>query len=787
MGKTAKSKASSVLNILGMTIAFTAFYVIMTQVMFDLRYNSCIENADEKYMIAVSWEGDEWVGYVPTGLTSRAINEIPGAEIGFFNRDPSTTIAYSGADIDSREYKLNVHEFSKTAAALMNVKMITGSFPENNDGAIISEKAAETMGVNIGDNIFIQNKGTQKRDPYTVNGIYKVYAKNSDLADCNIILNAEKQIMNTADNNFNYSAVVRFAHSDDQYKFNELFAQYYREFIEDLVAQYNKANENTLDENFIQQQLRTSKLIPLTDTHFTPTKYSKKKETTYANVLTMIGIALLIIGIAFINFVNFFIALIPEKMRAVNIRKVFGASRGILIWQFVKEALIYVGIAIVLACLLLLVITRTTINSLVESGVDLSDNYHAMLCLVGVSIVLAVIAALFPALKVTKVNAAIGVKSGYSRSAAGRLLRKTLIATQLSCATAMMVISSVFFLQYKHMTNVELGINKDNLYATEIPYWQADIKSTIERIAGVKAVTASACLMTGNSNSNQHLSSEGLSVDLRLRYVLPNYLKVMEIPMIYGKEFKEDVPPEKGEIILEATATDIASIDKLEKLLEVYSDFSFTGLCQNTNLKPIDELPSNEISAYSNMGYDYKNYTILIFRIEEGVDNSDVIRQVAKALCEYYHLENTPNVWTVDNELEHRYKRFKTNSLIIGLFSLVAIVIALMGVFGIVLFETEHRRHETAVRKVLGANGNDIVKLFCKQYLGIVLAACAIATPIAIVVCQRYLEQFSSKIDLSWWIFAASYLIIVLLTLGIVALQTAKASRENPVNNLKSE
>ena len=781
-----KSKASSVLNVLGMTIAFAAFYVIMSQVMFDLRYNSCIDNASDKYIVTVSW-GEDWVESVPTGITARAINEIPGAEVGFLDLNRRNIFAHSSADADSREFKLNVHEFSKSAADIMDVKMITGVFPENSDGAIVSEKAAETMSVNIGDVIYIPTRNTQKREAFTVSGIYKNYPQNSDLANCDIIVNAEKQIMNTADNSFNYSAVVRFAHKDDQHKFNELFAKYYREFVEELVVKYNKEHEENLDESFVEKQSKTSKLVALTNIHFAQTKYSSKEKASYVSVLTMMAIALLIIGIAFINFVNFFVALIPEKMRSVNIRKVFGASRSILIWQFIKEALVYVGIAVALACLMVLVVKRTAINNLVEGGVGLSDNYQALICLVGVSVVLAVMSALFPALKVTKVNAAIGVKSGYSRSGSGRLLRKTLITLQLCCAAAMMTITAVFYLQYKHMTNVELGINKENLYATEIPYWQADVKSTIEGIAGVKAVTASASLITGETNSRQNLSSEELSVDLLLRYVLPNYLKVMEVPMIYGENFSEDATSESEELILDAEATDITTMDGLEKLLEENSDYILLGLCQNTNLKPIDELPSNSISAYCNMGYDYEYYATLIFRTEAGADQAEVIRQVTEAVREYYHMENTPNAWTVDKEIEHRYKKFKTNSFIVGLFSLIAIVIALMGVFGIVLFETEHRRHETAVRKVLGANGNDIIRLFCKQYLGTALAACVIATPIVIVVCRRYLEQFSSKIDLSWWIFAAAYIIIVLLTLGIVAIQTIKASKENPVNNLKSE
>ena len=134
-----------------------------------------------------------------------------------------------------------------------------------------------------------------------------------------------------------------------------------------------------------------------------------------------------------------------------------------------------------------------------------------------------------------------------------------------------------------------------------------------------------------------------------------------------------------------------------------------------------------------------------------------------------------------------RYARFKRQSLIFALFSIIAIIIALMGVFGIVLFETEHRRHETAVRKVLGAESNDIVGLFCRQYVLTVAASCIIATPVAMLVTRRWLQQFTTQVQVSPLIYIASFAIVAVLTLGIIAVRIAIASKENPVNNLKSE
>ena len=177
----------------------------------------------------------------------------------------------------------------------------------------------------------------------------------------------------------------------------------------------------------------------------------------------------------------------------------------------------------------------------------------------------------------------------------------------------------------------------------------------------------------------------------------------------------------------------------------------------------------------------------MIVRSEPNVDPKAFIAQLKKTIVEEYQLDEETDAWTVDTEMEKRYARFMRQSQIFGLFSLVAIIIALMGVFGIVLFETEHRRHETAVRKVLGAEDNDIVGLFCKQYILTVVIACVIATPIAMTVTRQWLEQFTTKVEVSSWIYIAAYAVVAVLTLGIIIVRTISAAKENPVNNLKSE
>ena len=777
-----KTKASSILNVLGMTIAFTAFYVIMSQVMYDVTYNRSIKDADKKYMICTLFQ-DGWTSRSPIQASIKTADAVPGAKVGCFNLLEQGNKVYGGND-GTELYHFSHHYFTRQAAEILGYEFIAGRYPEVDGDVAISDKVAETMSVAPGELIYVYDDYEQRKVALTITGVFRSYPANSDLEECDILINEEEEIHSTTDNNFNYNSVVSLAIADDAEKFLDILRKNVYESLKSRVAEYNKQFGTNYGEDFIQEHMQEFKLVPLTDLHFSDVRDDVKTRASRSTVLEMIGIALLIVIIAFINFVNFFEALVPEKMRSVNIRKVFGASRASLIWEFVKEALVYVGAAIILACIVILAISKSSINELTDGSIGFDENLLTFGVLIFVSVVFAALSALFPALYVTRIDAVMGVKSGFSRSRAGMVLRKVLITLQLSAAVAMMIISAVFFMQYRHMTSQQLGFDKEGLYVAGIPFYKSEIKSRMESMSGVKAVTASSSQVTGNAGMTHAVAQDGISLTLKVRKVLPNYLDVVGIPFIAGEGFTDS---NVGALIVDVAMKDFGDEQKLQKLISTTNDYKLAGFSANTNSKPATDKTENGIEAYTNVGNDYQYLWYLIVRTEPNVDPKAFIAQLKQTIVNVYDLDEEMNAWTVDTEMEERYARFMRQSQIFGLFSLIAIIIALMGVFGIVLFETEHRRHETAVRKVLGAEGNDIIGLFCRQYVVTVLVACLIATPVAVYVTREWLQQFITQVHVSPLVYIASFAIVAVLTLGIIAVRTASASKENPVENLKSE
>ena len=782
MNKFSKTKVSPILNILGMTIAFAAFYVIMSQVMYDVTYNSSIKNAEKKYQICTLFGDDEWISRSPVQSCIKTAEAIPGAKVGYYNLTENGNKVYGGKD-GTDLYHFSYHYFTHQAAEIFGFEFVAGQYPEVDGDAAISDKVAETMSVTPGDVIYVFDGYEQKKVALTVTGIFKSFPANSDFDECDVLVNEEEEILSTSDNNFNYHGVLSLQNPDDEEKFIDLLNKNNYESLIVRIEQYKEKTGIDLSERLKDNPPRF-RLVPFSELHFSDIQDDVKHRASASTVMEMIGIALLIVLIAFINFVNFFVALVPEKMRSVNIRKVFGASRASLIWEFVKEALIYVGMAIVLACILILAISKSSVNELVDSSIGFNQNLLTFGVLILVSVVFAVLSALFPAMYVTRVDAAMGVKSGFSRSRAGVVLRKMLITIQLAAAVAMMIISAVFYLQYRHMTSQQMGFDKENLYVAGIPYYKPEIKARVEAITGVKGVTASTNKVTGNAGMTQSITDKDLSLLLKVRKVLPNYLEVVGIPLIAGEGFTES---NAGSIVVDESMKEICDDQRIERILAAANEYKLAGFCTNTNSKPATDKTENSIEAYNNVGNDYQYLWCLIVRTEPNVAVETIFPQLKQTIVDVYDLDEEMNVWDIDTELEERYARFKRQSMIFGLFSLIAIIIALMGVFGIVLFETEHRRHETAVRKVLGAEGNDIVGLFCKQYVATVIIACLLATPVAIYVTREWLEQFTTQVSISPWLYLAAFAIVAILTLGIIIVRTISAAKENPVNNLKSE
>ena len=291
---------------------------------------------------------------------------------------------------------------------------------------------------------------------------------------------------------------MRLKEDADTEAFCRIWSDQYAKWFLGMVQEYLAANPDDAEIFEEGDELQPVRLIRLDKMY-----YESNIETydnfyfafgSKATTATLAIIGLVIVVIAFINFVNFFFALVPVRMRAVNICKVFGASQGTLRWNFLFEAIGLVLISMALTFYLMIAIQESFITNFVTSSLALSDNFPVIVVMMVLMVLLAVVAALYPAFYITRFNASLGVKGGFAQSAVGRRLRSVMVGVQFTVAMVLIIITGVFFLQYRYMMNYDIGFDRSNIVTFADYNLTPKAETIIERLQqhpDVEDVTAS--------------------------------------------------------------------------------------------------------------------------------------------------------------------------------------------------------------------------------------------------------------------------------------------------------
>ena len=376
---------------------------------------------------------------------------------------------------------------------------------------------------------------------------------------------------------------------------------------------------------------------------------------------------------------------------------------------------------------------------------------------------------------ITGFNASMGVKKGYGNSTLGRRIRVILAGVQFAVAMALIIVAASFWMQYRFMANYNIGLDRDNVLVFSSNRLQGKGSVVIEKLMqfnGVQDATASSVpvlqqfLVTGRIYEEK----EFLAHEWLVRW---NFLDFFDIGLVDGESFT-DQSHKRKEVVVS---------DKLHREVGVstgsmYGPNLVCGIYKGVRLASLenDDFYTSFICSTTDWFMTY------YVRIEPGVDIKEFSDYVNDIVKEIVPESDAVEVMTFDQTIGKLYHETRKSAIMIGMFALLAIVIALMGVFGIVMFETQHRRSEIAIRKVYGAERGQLVGLLNNQYVGLVLVSFAVAAPVAWLIVQRWLEQFANRIPLPWWIFVVALIAVLAVTVALVTLCSWKAASENPVD-----
>ncbi len=508
----------------------------------------------------------------------------------------------------------------------------------------------------------------------------------------------------------------------------------------------------------------------------------------------LIVLALFIQLVACINFINLSTARANKRAKEIGVRKTIGANKKSLIGQFLGESILLslcaTFISIPITTLLLPLVNQLTQGNL--TYISLLD-WRVLLILLVLGIVTGIIAGIYPALILSSIKPVQVLKGAIASKSGGSVFRKGLVVFQFVISIGLIVIVSIITQQVRFAQNKEMGFNKDNLIAIRLGTEEAHtqyqtLKTNMSQVAGVKSV--SGCNMfpsqfirgdlgihlPGGDPVNQKL--------VKVNGINSDYFSTAGTQLLVGRELKDS---DEQQVIVNKKTIDAFNI-KLEnaigsKLLSRYEGethtFEIVGIAQDFHFASLKE----EVQPL--MMYLDNSLEWLLVKTE--ATDFDKILNRLEIVWKRTN-KTTPFVYSfVDKEAEKLIAEEKRLANISVVFTTLAILISCLGLFGLISFMAEQKRKEIGIRKVLGASVSTVMKMLTKDFITLIIIAFIIASPISYYLMNDWLQDFTYRISISWWVFIIAGVLTILITLLTVSVQAIKAATANPVNSLRTE
>jgi putative ABC transport system permease protein len=781
-----RHKGFSIINIVGLAIGLAACFLIYINIRFEFSYDTFNEKFDQIYRVAVDVRRPN----IPVIKTSSAFEQI----------GPSLKQDYP-----------QVKEMARAGGARFLVQYGAVKFQEDNavyaDPSLFS---VFTLPIVKGD----IKKGFEV--PFTVvmtQTLAKKYFGNNDPVGKTLTLDSKYPALVTA--------VIKDIPANSHFKFDMAvsYATLFKSYPTELVnwAQIRGYTYIVLPKGYdfrsLERQLPVFAnrhyteadrkegtnydyhLVPLKDIYMDSSRGGPEWGDLH-NIRIFSAIALFILLIACINFINLTTARATERAKEVGIRKVIGAARKQLIIQFLSESVIICFIAFLLAVLLSnsLLPLYNQISGKVTNTTIFTHAYVFHLFIL--SCFIGVVAGLYPAFVLSGYKPVATLKGRFSKSGKGILLRRSLVVVQFAISIVLIVGTIVVYTQLNYMRSQPLGFQKDQMLTidffsdTAVQRRLPLIKYELKRIPNVVSAAASRSLpgfSNGNSDSeieNKAGAMQEILIDAY--YVDEDFIPQFEMKLAAGRIFSKAFGTDTSMAFLinEAAARNLGFTKPAEavgrklkqwgrngKIIGVLKDFHFQSLQES--VKPLSISNDPDFNRVLTLKIGSKNIPATIAAIQKKW----------KALVP----ERPFNYRFVDEAFNAQYAAQVNFGNLFMYFAVLAILISCMGLFGLASYSTIQRTREIGIRKVLGASVTGIVNMLSAEFLKLVMLASLIAFPLAWLAMNKWLQDFAYRIAIDWWIFALAGVAALIIAFVTVSFQAIKAALSNPVESLRSE
>lgn len=535
---------------------------------------------------------------------------------------------------------------------------------------------------------------------------------------------------------------------------------------------------------------------PLLDIHLRASlneELEPQGDITYVYIFSIV--ALFILLLACVNFMNLSTARASMRAKEVGLRKVLGACRGQLARQFLGEAMLFSLLALLLA-LVLIEMALPVFNSITEKElrIDYLGNWPWLALLLGLALLVGFFAGSYPALFLSRFHPVAVLKGDPASGVGGHAtLRKALVVFQFSIAIVLIVGTLIVSDQLELLRNKKLGFDKEHLLVlslrgTPLRDQPDAFKNELLNVTGVEGVTVASDYPGGLINVYPFYveqNGELQRLDLPAFFSDHDFVDVMGMELLQGRPISPRLASDSTEafILNEAAVRGLGwdqpvgkdfrfgEDDRIGRVVGVVKDFHFFSLHQPAQPAVIHVWP---------FWYEY-----MLVKVH-AQNMSDTIAEVGQVWSQF--INGRPfDAFFLDDTLDQLYRSEQKLSEVFRSFAVLAIFIACLGLFGLAAFAATQRTKEIGVRKVLGATVANITALMSKDFVKLVLVANLIAWPVAYVAASKWLEGFAYRIDIGWWVFALAGGLALLIALATVSTQAIRAALANPVESLRYE
>ncbi|MGA0557897.1 ABC transporter permease [Larkinella sp. VNQ87] len=508
----------------------------------------------------------------------------------------------------------------------------------------------------------------------------------------------------------------------------------------------------------------------------------------YVQLLGIVAVFLLLI--ASVNFMNLATARSVKRAKEVGVRKVVGAERSTLIGQFMGEALLLTTLALGLA-LGLVSAVLPLFNQLTGKQLSMPVTEPGFgLTLLGLWLAMGFLAGSYPALFLSALNPVRVLKGTLRFGAGAQLFRRGLVVFQFMLSMLLMVGTVVIYQQLNYIQTKNLGYNRENLITIPsegaIAEKFALFKQELQQKPGIQAVSNMQTTPLSNGNTTESVSWPGKDPNAAISFnntaVGYDFARVMNVKFRQGRDFSPEFGTDSANYLInEAAAKRIGYQNPVGKPLTFWSKpGKIIGLLEDFHFNSLHEPIRPLIVRLAD-----HHYGNILIRTQPG-QTEEALTSI-KTLCRKLN-PNFPFTYSfVDAEYQKLYRSETVVGKLATLFAGLAIFIACLGLFGLAAFMAEQRTKEIGVRKVLGASVGNVVALLSTDFLKLVVIAIIIASPVAWYVMHEWLQGFAYKIDIGWWVFALAGFLSVGIALLTVSFQSIRAALTNPVKSLRSE